>query len=226
MKKNIHLFIRGKKTGPHDMSEVRKLLSSGEISLYDIAEVDGSKILLHNIISLQTEVVVSPPPPQLPEMTRVPQVLDSDGPDNQLAKPVSRLVSKTPPPPPLQNQGNSFFCKYCGNQVIAAAVICPSCGAPTSGVPSLQLSDTINPIGSSNPSGGSNTLVISGYLCAIISLVFLPPAFGLAGMVIGIINLTRGKVGHGIAQIVLSVTLPIFGMTIWFVLLPLLRVIT
>ena len=147
------------------MSEVRKLLSSGEISLYDIAEVDGSKILLHNIISLQTEVVVSPPPPQLPEMTRVPQVLDSDGPDNQLAKPVSRLVSKTPPPPPLQNQGNSFFCKYCGNQVIAAAVICPSCGAPTgSGVASVPMAINVNTHGYSNQKSRITYVLLAFFL--------------------------------------------------------------
>jgi hypothetical protein len=199
MKKNIHLFIRGKKTGPHDMSEVRKLLSSGEISLYDIAEVDGSKILLHNIISLQTEVVVSPPPPQLPEMTRVPQVLDSDGPDNQLAKPVSRLVSKTPPPPPLQNQGNSFFCKYCGNQVIAAAVICPSCGAPTgTGVASVPMALNMNTHGYSNQ---KSRLI---YVLLALFLGYL-----------GIHNFYSGHILSGVFKLLLSfLSIFTFGLTI------------
>jgi TM2 domain-containing membrane protein YozV len=199
MKKNIHLFIRGKKTGPHDMSEVRKLLSSGEISLYDIAEVDGSKILLHNIISLQTEVVVSPPPPQPSELTRVPQVLDSDGPDNQLAKPVSRLVSKTPPPPPLQNQGNSFFCKYCGNQVIAAAVICPSCGAPTgTGVASVPMALNMNTHGYSNQ---KSRLI---YVLLALFLGYL-----------GIHNFYSGHILSGVFKLLLSfLSIFTFGLTI------------
>jgi len=41
-----------------------------------------------------------------------------------------------------------------------------------------------------------------------------PPGFGIAGVVIGVINLTKGRVGHGIAQIVIAVTLGILG-TLW-----------
>lgn len=51
-----------------------------------------------------------------------------------------------------------------------------------------------------------------GYVCAFVSLLFFPPAFGLAGFILGIVNITKGQVGHGVAQIVLSVTCAIFGM--------------
>ena len=57
-------------------------------------------------------------------------------------------------------------------------------------------------------------LIVAGYICGGLSLLLLPPALGLAGTVCGIINLSRGYTGHGIAQIVLSVTCGFFGMLI------------
>ena len=55
-------------------------------------------------------------------------------------------------------------------------------------------------------------LIASGYICGLLSILFCPPALGLAGFVIGIVNLTKGSVGHGIAQIIISVTCGVFGM--------------
>jgi len=64
-------------------------------------------------------------------------------------------------------------------------------------------------------------LVIAGYICGILALLcwFINPlilpldALGLAGLIIGIINLAQGKtghnkgrVGHGIAQIIIAAT--------------------
>jgi hypothetical protein len=60
----------------------------------------------------------------------------------------------------------------------------------------------------------SNGLIVAGYVCAGLSLLLLPPALGLAGIICGIINLTRGQTGHGLAQIILSVTCGIFGLII------------
>lgn len=57
-------------------------------------------------------------------------------------------------------------------------------------------------------------LIAAGYICGGLSLFILPPALGLAGLVCGIINLTKGQTGHGIAQIIISVTCALFGMII------------
>jgi hypothetical protein len=51
---------------------------------------------------------------------------------------------------------------------------------------------------------GYATIVI-GYVCALMALFFFPPAFALAGFVVGAVNIRKGKVWHGVAQIVLSV---------------------
>lgn len=55
-------------------------------------------------------------------------------------------------------------------------------------------------------------LVIAGYLCALASLAFVPLGFGLAGVVIGCVNISRNRVGNGIMQIVLSVFCASIGM--------------
>jgi len=47
-------------------------------------------------------------------------------------------------------------------------------------------------------------LLIAGYVCAFVALVFFPPAFGLLAIIIGIVILSKGKVSHGIAVIVLA----------------------
>ena len=60
----------------------------------------------------------------------------------------------------------------------------------------------------------SARLVKAGYICGGLSLLFFPPAFGIAGLVCGIINLTRGNIGHGIAQIVIAVTCSLIGIQI------------
>jgi hypothetical protein len=165
MKRNIFLTTRGKKTGPYDISDVRRMLGSGEVSLYDIAEVDGSKTLLQNILNEKIEVPYLAPSVPPPELPAAPQALDSESPTHQFQKPVSRLASKMPPPPPLQNQGNAFFCKYCGNQVIAAAVICPSCGAPTgSGVASVPMAINVNTHGYSNQKSRITYVLLAFFL--------------------------------------------------------------
>ena len=57
-------------------------------------------------------------------------------------------------------------------------------------------------------------LILAGYCCSFISLLFLPPAFALAGFVVGVVALAKGRVGHGLTLIVLSVTFGLAGMYI------------
>jgi hypothetical protein len=49
-----------------------------------------------------------------------------------------------------------------------------------------------------------------------VALVLWPPIFGIAGLVMGIIHLTRGRrrIGHGVAQVVLSILFARIGMAV------------
>jgi hypothetical protein len=55
-------------------------------------------------------------------------------------------------------------------------------------------------------------LILAGYLCCFMALLFLPPAFALAGFVVGVVTVAKGRVGHGVILVVLSVTLGLAGM--------------
>lgn len=67
-----------------------------------------------------------------------------------------------------------------------------------------------------SPPGGETdgqrvALVLMGYVCAAAALLVCPPGFGCAGLVIGVVNVTRRRVGHGLAQIILSLVLGVAG---------------
>jgi hypothetical protein len=64
------------------------------------------------------------------------------------------------------------------------------------------------------PAKASTGLIISGYVCAVISVLFLPVIFGPAGIVIGIKVLRRNETGHGVAIIALSAVLCLIGSLI------------
>jgi len=64
------------------------------------------------------------------------------------------------------------------------------------------------------PQTNQTALIVGGYVCALGSLFFCPPVFGVAGAVIGIVLLAKGVVGHGIAIIVLSLLLLMAGLII------------
>lgn len=57
-------------------------------------------------------------------------------------------------------------------------------------------------------------LVALGYLFAALSLFLCPPGFAVAGVVCGAVNVSRDRINHGFAQIVLSVSLGGLGM-VW-----------
>lgn len=80
--------------------------------------------------------------------------------------------------------------------------------------PNITISTSSNhqPSNANSHNNQSQGIVVGGYICSFVSLLFLPPAFGIAGLVLGIICLARGKIGHGVAIVVLSITLAIFGV--------------
>lgn len=78
---------------------------------------------------------------------------------------------------------NDVFCVSCGAVINCAAVMCPKCGVPTK-----------NRVGG-DAELGQGTLV-AGYLLS----VFFP----LFGGIMGIYAMAKGKVGHGLAMLVLS----------------------
>lgn len=71
------------------------------------------------------------------------------------------------------------FCRGCGKEIHESAPICPHCGAPQ------------YVKGTAAPANVSTGLLVCGYASALL--------FPFAGIVIGIMVLIRGAIGHGIA---------------------------
>ena len=65
---------------------------------------------------------------------------------------------------------------------------------------------------------GGNGLVVAGYLCCVASL-FLCPGLGIPALVCAIMNLTRRRVSHGLAQMFLSIVLSSAGSFLWYLFL-------
>ena len=90
---------------------------------------------------------------------------------------------------------------------------CKECGKPVPEGYSCACTGT-TPITPATTAKETKGLIKAGYICGFASLLILPPALGLAGTIIGVLNLARGYTGHGIAQIVISITCAFFGMLI------------
>ena len=61
---------------------------------------------------------------------------------------------------------------------------------------------------------GGNGAVVGGYICSLIALAIFPPFFSLAAFVCGIVALVKGKIGHGIAILLLSLVCGFLGMAL------------
>ena len=82
---------------------------------------------------------------------------------------------------------------------------------PPPPVPATSWSSPSAGTSSASTSGG---LLIGGYICAAVSLLFLPPVFGLAGIVCGVILVKRQQANPGVALLVVSFVCAVIGMII------------
>lgn len=56
--------------------------------------------------------------------------------------------------------------------------------------------------------------VKAGYILIGLSLIIFPLFLGLAGFIVGIVNIAKNETGHGTAQVVLSIFCAIIGALI------------
>lgn len=59
-----------------------------------------------------------------------------------------------------------------------------------------------------------NGLITAGYILACMPILILPIVFTLAGVGVGIVNISRDENGHGIAQIAIAVLAGLIGTMI------------
>lgn len=115
----------------------------------------------------------------------------------QCGHPINAAPVAVPWAPP------SHPCAECSRPVVNGNTNCPHCGCPQDGYAVVS--------GDRSPQQAGGGLIAAGYVCAGLAALIVPAGFGLAAVVIGVVNLIRGQVGHGIAQMVLGVACALFG---------------
>ncbi|HEY5463386.1 MAG TPA: hypothetical protein VIJ95_09020 [Hanamia sp.] len=94
-------------------------------------------------------------------------------------------------------------CPDCGTSVSDMAEKCPKCSYPIKPLAKTKLDIEVLK--------KSSSMIWSGYAMAILSLFVFPLLFMGFGIVFGVTNITKNEVGHGIAQIILSLFFGILG---------------
>ena len=108
----------------------------------------------------------------------------------------------------MQNQGNMKFCKHCGQQIPAAAVICSHCGCQ---VESIQ--QTVQPnIVINNANNNTNTNIVGGRSGKCLSKW---TAFFLC-FFLGFLGAHKFYEGKNIMGIIYLFTFGLFGIG-WFI---------
>jgi hypothetical protein len=103
-----------------------------------------------------------------------------------------------------------MFCQACGAAIPDDAVVCIGCGRAV--VPMYPATPWQAPAQAGASTGQADqSLIVAGYVCAGVALILLPPILALAGLIIGIVNVNKNQVQHGVAQIILSIVSGIIG---------------
>ncbi len=61
---------------------------------------------------------------------------------------------------------------------------------------------------------GNDSLVVIGYVMSLMPILILPIVFTPIGVALGVLNVSRGKVGHGSAQFGISIFCGFIGTAI------------
>jgi hypothetical protein len=101
-----------------------------------------------------------------------------------------------------------IYCPDCGKEVSDSASNCPNCAYP--------LSRLKNKVVSNTPIYKNNELVITGYITVFLSLFIFPIFLMIIGIILGIINISKGDTLHGILQIALSLIFGTLGTFLGF----------
>jgi hypothetical protein len=107
-----------------------------------------------------------------------------------------------------------IYCPDCGTQISEHAQHCTTCSYPISKLKNNNSSfNNFNNNYQKNSTirNSNDSLIVLGYIIAFLSLLFLPLLFIIVGIVVGIVTITKGHVGHGVAHILLSLVLGIIG---------------
>lgn len=109
----------------------------------------------------------------------------------------------------MEEQAN--YCARCGSKVEQQAnKFCTNCG--NSLVQSLHREHVVQDTIKANEKGNPTAFIVGGWICCVVSLLFIPVLFGAAGVILGYLLTTKGEKTHGTIMVIASIACGIFGM--------------
>jgi len=228
---------RGRTTGPFPLTALEAMLSRNEISLMHEVFADGRWVSLEELLLATGRNQTSYEPESAPERpAALPPTMAPEAAQPPPIPPEEMFhVAKG-------GRQEGPFTKSALRQLAVAGVVSsedlawregmpewmplgrlmadlprPTAAPPFTQTPGFPPSPTRQPIEQplkNTTDAGAHGVVVGGYVCSFLALLFFPPFLALAGFVCGIVALVKGTVGHGIAIILLSLICGLLGMAI------------
>ena len=193
----------GRQNGPVETPALKQMALDGQLLPADLIWRDG----LPQWVAASEVKGLFPAPSVENDVAGEPPLLLRDEAEPQ-SRPAGQLYACTGcgglfPLDGVYDDNGRIICKRC--HVQQAARQSTGMGGP------LGYGGPIVGYAPARPSTGTG-MIVSGYICAGVALVFCPIGFGIAAIVIGIKNCNGGRPGHGTAQIAIAIVTTIVGV--------------
>lgn len=226
---------RGKVTGPFPLATLQAMLSRNEISLMHEVLAEGRWLSLEELLfaaapsqaSYESESVQelpAPPPTMAPKPSQPPPIPPEEmfyvakggRQEGPYSKSALRQLAAAGVVSSEDLTWKEGMPEWMALGRLMADLPRPAAAPPathTLGLPPSPVRQTSDQPAATQDAG-AHGVVVGGYVCSLLALMFFPPFLALAGFVCGIVALARGKVGHGIAILLLSLVCGFLGMAI------------
>ena len=201
----LFLRFRGKVTGPYSLAQIEQMRQLGRMTAFHEVSLDGTNWFLAVDAGLVTSTSMGQTPTA--ELSAMSLPTESATPASPPWYHLDASGGRQGPIPSEQMAELVTGGKFTGSSEVW-------CEGFPDWVPLAQTELAAflpqKPIGVANdPTTQDNGLVVAGYLLCVPSL-FLPP-LGILALICAIVNLTRRRVSHGLAQLFLSIVLSSAG---------------
>ncbi|MFC2949433.1 zinc-ribbon domain-containing protein [Virgibacillus sediminis] len=103
------------------------------------------------------------------------------------------------------------FCPQCGADVHEQSRFCSKCGTELSTAESDSTASALKQEPTETDTGSANTYMIIGWICCVVSLIFIPIIFGAITVIMGYLTKKTNE-QHGTIMMIAGVAAAIFGM--------------
>ena len=209
----LFLRFRGKTTGPFSLAQIEQMRQLGRVTAFHQVSADGVQWILAGDAGLVSSPGMGQTPgPILGAMPEVLAVEDAGPPWYHLDATGAR---QGPNPRELMAE------MIAGGTLTATSEVWCEGFADWVPLDRTDLAGLLPAKAAQQGTGAAalldgNGLVVAGYLCCIGAGFLCPPVFGIAALACAIVNLSRRRVPHGLAQLFLSIVLSSGGALLWY----------